>query len=156
MKHVPSWISPSFFPNDIVNVVLPFTFLISFSNIYLHPFELCYKLCWKWYIIPTWFLQMSEISIMKFSCNLNIWRKSFMKFSWIVDVKQNWILLFAKKSKNAKSLKIRFVYFAWNFHEIKCSYPKSDLISHPFHLMKVPLKLKHVIWDICMSENTYL
>ena len=79
-----------------------------------------------------------------------------MKFSWNVDVKQIRMLLLGKKIKIDKSLKNSFHYFAWNFHEINSSDIKSDLISHPFNIMKVPFKLKHAIWDICMYENTYL
>lgn len=61
-----------------------------------------------------------------------------MKFSWNVDVKQNWMLLFGKKIKNDKFPKNRFVYFAWKFHEINSSYSSSDLISHPFNILVIP------------------
>ena len=61
-----------------------------------------------------------------------------------------------KKSKSTNRWKIASIKWMLFFNLIEVSLWSSRIISQIFNLMNRPWEMKHVIWDICMSEKQHL
>lgn len=74
---------------------------------------------------------------------LSMWKKKNCSFWW-------------KKLKSTNCSKIAFIIWWLSFNLNESSHMTCHLISQSINIIKVPFKLKVLIWDICMSENRCL
>ena len=65
-------------------------------------------------------------------------------------------LFSSKKSKTTNCSKIAFIIWGVSFNLKQTCQSSRQIIRQVCNLMKLPCKLKVLIWDICMSENRCL